>query len=236
MSSTIYTLPGRDLAPATKGEKLAQWFFAHRAQFGLAFGLLVVGSGLGIAIGVNRSKMTERGIEQISVARMQSSQGKRKEALQTLEEVLTAHRTNPVAMQAYILKGEMLVQEKKFGEAAETYQEGFGQASFPAYKALMLVGWAAADVEMQKFPAAIERYGSFVRDFPDHYLVPRCLMELGRLHLAQKQWKEARATCERFLTLFPKSPWAPEAQANLAAAKAQLPPEPSTVEAPANKN
>jgi hypothetical protein len=38
------------------------------------------------------------------------------------------------------LKGEMLMQERKFDDAAKTYAEGFGQASLPSYKALLMMG------------------------------------------------------------------------------------------------
>lgn len=226
MSSSIYTLPGRVQAPTTKSEKAAQWLVRHRAQLGLAFGLFVLGGLLTVAIVFNRRKLMEGGILQLSAARFQASKGQMKEALQSIDEVLRVQRTNPVAMQAYILKGEMLMQERKFDDAAKNYQEGARQASLPAYKALMVVGQASAAVEQQKFPEALTLYEKFIHDYPDHYLVPRSYMEKGRLHSVQKQWKDAQASYERLLTLYPKSPWAPEAQANLAAVKAQLPSEP----------
>ena len=223
MSSPIYTLPGSVKAPATASEKAAQWMIAHRAQLLLAFGIAVLAGGLTVAIVVNRQKLREGGILQLSAARFQASKGQVKEALGSIDEVLRAQRTNPVAMQAYILKGELLIQERKFEDAAKSYQEGVGQATLPAYKALMVVGLAAADVELKKFPEAIDQYERFLREFPDHYLVPRCYMELGRLRTIQNQPKEAQAAYERLLTLYPKSPWASEAQSNLAALKAALP-------------
>ncbi len=230
MSSTIYTLPGRVQAPVTKSEKFAQWVLRHRAQLGLAFGLFVLAGFLAVAIVYNRRKLMEGGILQLSAARFQASQGKMKEALQSIDEVLRVQRTNPVAMQAYILKGEMLMQDRKFDEAAKLYQEGVGQASLPDYKALMVIGQASAAVELQKFSDAVALYEKFLHDYPNHYLVPRSYMELGRLRSVQKEWKEARAAYERLLTLYPKSPWAPEAQVHLATVKSQLPSETTPVE------
>lgn len=230
MSSSIYTLPGRVQAPTTKSEKAAQWLVRHRAQLGLAFGLLVLGGLLATAIVFNRRKLMEGGILQLSAARYQASKGQSKEALQSIDEVLRVQRTNPVAMQAYILKGELLMQDRKFDDAAKTYEEGYGQASLPAYKALMVMGQASAAVERQKFTEALALYEKFIHDYPDHYLVPRSYMEKGRLHAVQKQGKDAQAAYERLLTLYPKSPWAPEAQANLAAVKTSLPSEPPTGE------
>ena len=230
MSSSIYTLPGRVQAPVTKSEKATQWILRHRAQLGLAFGLFVLGGLLTVAIVFNRRKLMEGGILQLSSARYQASKGQMKEALQSIDEVLRVQRTNPVAMQAYILKGEMLMQDRKFDESAKNFQEGYGQASLPAYKALMVMGQASAEVERQKFPEAVTLYEKMIHDYPGHFLVPRSYMELGRLRSVQKQWKEAQAAYERLLTLYPKSPWAPEAQANLAAVKSQLPSETPAVE------
>lgn len=225
MSTSIYSLPGRAQAPITKSEKGAQWLIRHRAQLGLAFGLFVLGGLLAVAIVFNRRKLMEGGILQLSAARFQASKGQMKEALQSIDEVLRVQRTSPVAMQAYVLKGEMLMQERKFDDAAKTYAEGFGQASLPSYKALLVMGQASAAVELQKFPEAVALYENFIRDYPDHYLVPRSYMELGRLRSVQKQWKEAQAAYERLLTLYPKSPWAPEGQANLSSVKSQIPAE-----------
>ncbi len=212
MSSSIYSLPGRAQAPVTKSEKAAQWILTHRNQLGLAFGLFVLGGGLAGAIVFNRRKLMEGGILQLSAARFQASKGQMKEAIKSIDEVLSVQRTNPVAMQAYVLKGELLMQERKFDDASKTYQEGSRQASIREFKALMLAGQASSAVELQKFPEAVQLYDQFIKDYPDHYLVPRSYMELGRLHSVQNQTKEARASFERLLTLYPKSPWASEAQ------------------------
>ncbi|MBK8575057.1 MAG: tetratricopeptide repeat protein [Elusimicrobia bacterium] len=225
MSSPIYSLPGRTQAPATRGEKMAQWIITHRAQLGLALGLLALTSALSVAIVFNRRKLMEGGILQLSSARYQASKGQMKEAIQSIDEVLRSQRTSPVAMQAYILKGELLTQAGKFEEAAKTYQEGYGQASLPDYRALMWMGQASAAVELQKYPEAVDLYDRFIRDYPGHYLIPRCYMEVGRIRSVQKQWKEARAAYERLLVLYPKSPWAEEAQANLNAVNALSPSE-----------
>jgi tetratricopeptide (TPR) repeat protein len=225
MSSPLYTLPGRTQTPVTRTEKIAQWLFAHRAQLALAVGLLALTVVLALSIASKRRKLMEGSILQLSAARFQASKGQMKEAVQSIDEVLRTQRITPVAMQAYVLKGELLMQDGKFEEAAKSYAEGYGQSSLPAYKALMLMGQASAVVELRNYPEAIELYSRFLRDYADHYLVPRAYMEVGRLRSAQKQWKEAQEAYERVLTLYPKSPWAAEAQTNLTAVKAYLPSE-----------
>lgn len=221
MSSRIYSLPGRTQAPVTKSEKFAHWILAHRAQLGLVFGLFVVGGGLTGAIVLNRRKLMEGGILQLSAARYQASKGQMKEALKSIDDVLSIQRTSPVAMQGYVLKGELLMQDRKFDEALKNYEDGARQASLPAFQALMVIGQAAASVELKKFPEAVRLYDQFIQKYPDHYLVPRSYMELGRLHSVQSQWKEAETVLERLLTLYPKSPWAAEAQTLLTSVKGQ---------------
>ncbi|MBL8023056.1 MAG: tetratricopeptide repeat protein [Elusimicrobia bacterium] len=225
MSSNIFSLPGRAHVPVTKGEKVAQWIVTHRAQLGLALVTLILAGGLAGLIVVNRKKLQEGGILQLAKARYQASQGAMKEALGAIDEVINTQRTNAVGMQAYILKGDILFSDRKFEEAAKNYRAGFGQASLPAYKVLMLAGQASSAVELQQYKEAIGFYDQLVRDYPDHFLVPRAYMELGRLHSALQQWAEAKVSYERLLTLYSKSPWAVEAEVNLAAVAAKLPSE-----------
>jgi TolA-binding protein len=234
MSSNLYTLPGRAPAPITRGEKVSQWVFTHRAQLGLAAGVFALAALLAVTIAMNRRKLAERGAEQLSAARFQASQDKHKEALQILDELINAQRTGPVALQAYLMKGDLLFAQRKFGEAAAVYEEGSLQSTLPDYKALILLGRASAAVELNKYPEAAGFYKDFLRDFPDHFLAPRALMESARLSLALQQPAEARETLERLLMLYPKSPWVAGAQALLSNAKALLPPEPA-VPSP-NKN
>jgi tetratricopeptide (TPR) repeat protein len=226
MPSNSFSLPGRRVeAPATKGEKIAQWIVTHRAQLGLALVTLILAGGLTALIVVNRKKLREGGILQLATARYQASQGKQKEALASIDEVIRSQRTNSVGMQAFILKGDLLFNDQKFEEAAKVFQEGYTQASHPAYQVLMLAGQASSSVELQKFAEAVGFYKRLIQDYPDHFLVPRAYMELGRLHSAQQEWTEAKAAYERLLTLYSKSPWAGEAQSLLSVVAGHLPPE-----------
>lgn len=226
MPSTFYTLPGQTPGVETKSQKAARWLMMHRAQLGLAFGVAVLAGGLAVAIVANRKKLTDAGILQLTAARYKANQGQMSEAYQNIDDVLKTQRTNPVAMQAFILKGELLFQEKKFEEAEKNYAEGLSQSTQPDYQALMRAGRAASLVELKKFPEAATEYEGLIRDFSGHYLVPRWMMETGRLHGVQSQWAQAQAVFERLLTLYPKSSWAAEAQANLDFVKSQLPAAP----------
>ncbi len=226
MPSTFYTLPGQTPGVETKGQKVVRWLTTHRAQIGLAVGVAVLAGGLAAAIVANRKKLSDAGILQLTAARFKANQGQLNEAYQNIDDVLKTQRTNPVAMQGFVLKGELLFQEKKFDEAEKNYAEGLRQATAPDYQALMRAGRAAALVELKKFPEAAAEYESLTKDFSGHYLVPRWMMETGRLHGVQSQWAQAQAVFERLLTLYPKSPWAAEAQSNLAFVKSQLPAAP----------
>jgi tetratricopeptide (TPR) repeat protein len=226
MPSTFYTLPGQTPGVETKGQKALRWLITHRAQIGLAVGVAALAGGLAVAIVANRKKLTDAGVLQLTAARYKANQGQLKEAYQNIDDVLKTQRTNPVAMQGFILKGELLFQEKKFDEAEKNYAEGLRQTTSPDYRALMRAGRAAALVELKKFPEAVAEYESLTRDFSGHYLVPRWMMETGRLHGAQSQWVQAQAVFERLLTLYPKSSWAAEAQSNLNFVKSQMPTAP----------
>lgn len=227
MSSTLYTLPGRTPESSSLGERSFRWLTAHRAQVALVIGMAALVALFSILIVVNRRRLADRGSDQLSMARMQLAAGKRKEALQILDDIVRSQRASAVALQAYVMKGEALMAEGKFSEASDLYEEAFLRATNVAYKPLFLAGMASASVELNMFAEAAGHYRTFLNDYPDHFLVPRVYLELGRLRLELKEPEEARKAFEKLVTLFPKSPWVAEAQSYLAGLPAPAPVNPA---------
>ncbi len=220
------TLPTfRNPAAVPRAERFARWFARHGAQVALGVGMAAVAGALGFAIVLNQEKLQERAADQLSIARNRISAGKSKEALEVLDSVLAVNRVRPAALQAYVMKGELLLSENKAAEADAVYREALAQTTHPFYRALFLSGQASAAVVLQKWEEAEALLRSFLRDYPEHFLVPRATMELGRVQVVEKKWKEAQAAFERLVTLYPKSAWVPEAQAALAEIKTRRPPE-----------
>lgn len=222
MSSTLSRLPRE----TSRGEDLTHWIQKHWAQLALGVGLAAVAFALVIAIIYNRGKLAERAADQVSMARSQAAAGKTKEALDTLDATLRTNRTSAAAMQAYVLKGEMLLTDNRAKEAETVYREALSQAINPHYRPLFIAGIAAAAVEQRAWPEAAVQYEALIKDYPEHFLAPRAYMELGRLQMVQAKWPEAQATLERLVTLYPKTHWAAEAKTYLAEVKNRLPAAP----------
>lgn len=218
------TLPGyRTHKAPSRAEKWAAWAKTHWTQLALGGSVVAVILLLGIAIAASRARLRERTSEVLSTARYQAGTGKKKDAIATLDGVLKSDRTSPGALQAYSMKGELLYSEGQFAEAEAVYREAITQSNHPQYRPLFLMGQASCAVALQKSGEAADALSLFLKEFPDHFLAPRAHMELGRVRYSEQKWSDAQAAFEKVVTLYPKSSWAPEAQAFLAEIKTHLP-------------
>jgi len=220
MSSTLYTLRGRSPETKSKGDRFFAWAREHRAQLGLGLALAVLAGAFAALIAVNRGRLADRGADQLTMARMQLSAGRQKEALQILDEVIAGNRVNPVGLQATIIKGDLLMTTGKHAEASALYEEAHTRTTNATYKPLLLAGMAASAVEMKMFAEAVRHYQLLVKDYPEHLLAPRACMELGRLHRVLNAPEESRKAYEKVVALYPKSLWAAEAQSEMGVAPA----------------
>lgn len=215
MTSTLYTLRGRSPETKSTGDRVVDWARHHRAQLGLALALALLAGAFAALIVINRGRLADRGADQLTMARMQLSAGKQKEAFQILDDVIRGNRVNPVGLQAYIIKGDALMAMGKHADASALYEEAHTRTTNPAYKPLLLVGMASAAVEMKMFAEGVRDYQLLIKEYPEHMLVPRAYMELGRLHRVLNNPEESRKAYEKVVALYPKSLWAAEAQSEM---------------------
>lgn len=202
-------------------ERGARWIVSHWQQMGLILSALAVAGVLGFFVRYNLQKLKERAWEQLSYAQGQASHGQRAEALQTLSVLLASNRSGVLAVQAHLLKTDLLRMDGKTEDAIAAAREALRQANSPEYKALALSALAVALEQAQKWQEAEDAYQNFLKDFPEHFLSARMYESLGRVQMAQQKWSDAQGTLERLITLYPSTPWARNAQDLLTQAKNQ---------------
>jgi tetratricopeptide (TPR) repeat protein len=196
-----------------------RWLVRHWQQVLLALGALAVAGAFAALIFFNLQQLQSRAWEQLSTAQGLASRGQVEEALKNVEQLAASHRSGPLASQARLFKGDLLFQQGKGPEAAAAYQEALERADSPELQALALAGLAGARELAQTWDQAATHYERFIKDYPEHFLTPRAYEALGRIQMTQGRWKEAQATFERLITLYPTTPWAKDAQTALAQIK-----------------
>jgi tetratricopeptide (TPR) repeat protein len=218
------TLPTyRPNGPRSEDAPVVRWVRKHLAQLALAVGVGVLGGVLLFFIVLNRERLAERAADQLSMARGQAGARKVKEALQTLDTILETNRSSPAAMQAYVMKGELLLADNKAKEAEAVYVQALAQATEPAYRALFLSGQAYCAAGLEKWEEAAALNRQFLKEFPEHFLAPRVYMDLGRAEMGAGRWEDAQRAFEKLVTLYPKSVWVADAQALLAETRSHRP-------------
>lgn len=218
------TLPTyRPNGPRSEDAPVVRWVRKHLAQLALAVGVGVLGGVLLFFIVLNRERLAERAADQLSMARGQAGARKVKEALQTLDAILETNRSSPAAMQAYVMKGELLLADNKSKEAEAVYVQALAQATEPAYRALFLSGQAYCAAGLEKWEEAAALNRQFLKEFPEHFLAPRVYMDLGRAEMGAGRWEDAQRAFEKLVTLYPKSVWVADAQALLAETRSHRP-------------
>lgn len=199
----------------------AHWLVENWQKAGLALAALAVAGILAALVTVSLKKTRIRAWETLATAQMQAYQGKLNDALGNIEQILANNRSGDMVCQAYLLKGDVLMQNQKPAEAVDAYQHALRQARTAELKALSLAGLGAAQEESQKWDEAAATYAQLAKEHPESFLAPRAWESLGRIQLFQKKWGDAQGTFEKLVTLYPASLWAKQAQEFLAQLKGQ---------------
>jgi TolA-binding protein len=167
---------------------------------------------LGSVVAAKLRNARDRAWEQVSFAMSNLAQGNRDEALKTIDALLAAQKSGPVAVQGLLMKTDILSAQGKKADAAAVAREALRQADSPEYKAIAQARVAWALEEAGKPADAAQEYDKFLKTYPDHFLAGRAYAQLGRLQLLLGRPAEAKVTLEKLVTLYPSTVWARDAK------------------------
>jgi tetratricopeptide (TPR) repeat protein len=193
------------------------WIVRHWQQVLLALAVGLTAVLLTALVSSRLQKAEEQAWEQLSYAMAQAAQGQRTGALSTLDNVLSIRRSGAPAVQALLLKSEVLLAEGKKDDALAAAREALRQAPSDEYKALSEMSLAYTLDQTGSADKALEEYLNFIAQNPDHFMVPRAHYQVGRLRAAKGEYAQAKETFEKLITLYPATVWARDAKAALEA-------------------
>jgi tetratricopeptide (TPR) repeat protein len=191
------------------------WVVRHAQQILVALGAAAVVLVLGAYVVSKLRQADSLAWERLSAARAQSLSGRRDEALKAINTLLGSRRSGPVAVQSSILKSEILIADGKPSDALLVAQQALRRSASPEYRSLAMVNLEYVQEENGDREGALNTCESFLKTFPDHYLVPRIQGVKGRLLFSLNRFAEAKETLENLVTLFPSTSWSEAAKSVL---------------------
>ncbi len=69
--------------------------------------------------------------------------------------------------------------------------------------------------EAEDYPAALEAYEAYLRQYPERPLAPAALMKIGKINTLLGNYAEARRAYRRLIAEYPQSPFNPDAQVDI---------------------
>jgi tetratricopeptide (TPR) repeat protein len=210
--------------PQRGAPPVAPWLVRHGQQALLALAAAVVAVLVTTFVVSRLQEAEQRAWEQVSYAESLAAQGHNSDAAKTLDAFLATRRTGPETVQALLLKSDLCLREGKKDDGLAAAREALRQAVSTEYKSLASLSVARALEEDGRPAEACDAYGRFVKDFPDHFLVPRAYAQQARLMVSLGRFPEARGNLEKLITLYPSSLWAADAKESLEDLKGQSAP------------
>jgi len=188
------------------------WIKNHQEQFWatvLTIGFVIVG----IVFSFHRHFLQQEDawtqLAQPQALLMQNQIDPAQKALEDWEKRFAKTDANTYAL---FLKADMLYQKKDFPGAATLYSELAQTGTPELIRPLALSAEGSAEEMAGQFSQAKTTFQHFLDKYPDHFLSASAYLSEARNAELSGNSPEAAALYDRFLILYPKSPWAEDIQ------------------------
>lgn len=188
-------------------ERGVRWIRLHPQQSlwsGLAAAAIVLAAA---AFFVRRNQVREEAWSSLAAATTYAYSGQTDAALGQVKAVAEAHSGTAAAGYARLLAGDVLFQQGKFKEAAQSYQELLDQPGNASATPMALSGLAMSQEGAGDCPAAASASQRFLDSHQDHYLAPQTHAVLARCLASQGKTEEAKSAFQRIEILYPGTYW-----------------------------
>ena len=194
-----------------------QWIRTHQEQFWAISGT-VAGAVLIVVFMVHRRQTeSEDAWSQLGVAQGYLMQGQSEQTAKALDQWSTRFQGTHATSYAKFLRAELLYHTSDYAGAARTYGELAQTGHPPEIRPLALSAQGASDEMAGRLPEAQAATQLFLDKYPDHFLAASVYLSQARLAEMSGSLSNASALYDRFVILYPQSPWTAFARARLQA-------------------
>jgi len=183
------------------------WIREHQERFwAIAGTVLLTVLLIGLLINRRQTQNTQAWF-QLGNAQGQLMQGNLDNARKTLQDWETTFQGTEAATYAKFMKADLLYRTSDYVQAARIYHE-LAQAGRPeVIRPLALSAETAAEEMAGHIPQALALAKTFLETYPDHFMAGPMYLSQARLSELAGNPAAAAAIYERFVLLFPQSPW-----------------------------
>ena len=189
-------------------EETVRWIREHQERFWAITGTALL-SLLFIALLIHHQQTeSDDAWSQLGGIQSQLAQGKFEEARKGLESWEPRFQGSDAASYAKFLKGDLLYRTSDYVQASQVYGD-IVQAGRPeVVKPLALSAQISSEEMLGHIAQAQNLAQSFLDRYPDHFLAASTYITQARLAELSGNAAAAVAIYDRFVLLFPQSPWA----------------------------
>jgi len=188
-------------------QEAVKWVRVHQERFWAVTGAALL-SLLFIGLVVHHGQTeNEDAWSQLGAIQGQLMQGKLDEARKSLEGWQARFQDSSAAAYAKFMKADLLYRTTEYVQASQVYGE-LAQTGRPeAVRPLALSAQIDSEEMAGHIPQAQSLAQTFLDRYPDHFLAGPRYMSQARLAELAGNPAAAVAIYERFVLLFPQSPW-----------------------------
>jgi tetratricopeptide (TPR) repeat protein len=198
-------------------EQAFLWVRTHQETFWSVVGTVGAAVVLAVFLVQRREGQTEQAWNELANLQGQAMQNPGPQTLKGIDEWIGKYGRASAGPYGKFLKGDLLTRTSDYTNAVKVYAELAQTASPQDYRPLALAAQRTAEELSGRLPEALAIAQAFSEKYPDHFLAAQNYIAQARLSEATGNPGAASALYDRFIVLFPQSPWTALAKARLQA-------------------
>jgi outer membrane protein assembly factor BamD (BamD/ComL family) len=201
--------PGSSSTP--KLEKVltqwVSWIRTHQEQFWAISGSLVAAIVIVVFMVRRHQEQNDQAWTQLGMVQGYLMQNQYEPARKALDQWSTSYKGTSAETYAKFLRADLLYGTSQYAESAQVYGEIAQTAPPELVRPLALAAQAAAQEQAGQLPQAQASVQQFLDKYPDHFLAASMYLSQARLAELTGNPAGASAIYDRFVILYPQSPW-----------------------------
>jgi outer membrane protein assembly factor BamD (BamD/ComL family) len=191
------------------------WIRSHQEQF-WAISITVLGAILLTFFMIKRRQAdNEEAWTQLGAAQGYIMQGQTAPATKALDDWFARYKGTGATTYAKFLRADLLYNTSNYAGAADLYGDLVQTGRPKELRPLALSAQAASEEMAGRLPQAQALTQQFLDHYADHYLAASMYISQARLAELSGSTSNATALYDRFVILYPQSPWTEFARARI---------------------
>lgn len=192
-----------------------EWVRTHQEQFWATSGTALAATLMTFFMIHRHQLQNDEAWSQLGTAQGQLLQNRYEEASKSLKDWTVHYANTSAETYAGFLRADLLYRTSDYASAARVYGNLAQNGRPPDARPLALAAEAAAEEMAGRIPQAQALAQQFMDHYPDHFLAASVSLAQARLAELARSSGDASSLYDRFIMLYPQSPWVPVARARL---------------------